>query len=52
MLDREVDILKRIQHKHIIAVVEIYETDKHLYLVMELWVHFFCDFETLRLMTS
>ncbi|PRP87025.1 calcium/calmodulin-dependent protein kinase type 1D [Planoprotostelium fungivorum] len=36
MLEREVDILKRIQHQHIIAVVEIYETSKHLYLVMEL----------------
>jgi len=36
MLEREVDILKRIQHPNIIAVCEIYETDKHLYLVMEL----------------
>ena len=36
MLDREVDILKRIQHPNIISVQEIYETDKYLYLVMEL----------------
>jgi len=36
MLDREVDILKRIQHPNIIAVVEIYETPRHLQLVMEL----------------
>lgn len=36
MLEREVDILKRIQHKNIVAVKEIYETEKYLYLVMEL----------------
>jgi len=36
MLEREVDILKRIQHPNIIAVVEIYETSRYLYLVMEL----------------
>jgi len=36
MLDREVDILKRIQHPNIIAVKEIYETSDFLYLVMEL----------------
>jgi len=36
MLEREVDILKRIQHPNIIAVKEIYETEKYLYLVMEL----------------
>jgi len=36
MLDREVDILRRLQHPHIISVVEIFETDKFLYLVMEL----------------
>lgn len=38
MLQREVDILKRIQHPNIIAVVEIYETPKYLHLVMELSV--------------
>ena len=38
MLEREVDILKRIQHPNIIAVVEIYETPRYLNLVMELWV--------------
>jgi len=36
MLEREVDILKRIQHPNIIAVVEIYETPRYLNLVMEL----------------
>jgi serine/threonine protein kinase len=36
MLEREVDILKRIQHPNIISVVEIYESSSHLYLVMEL----------------
>jgi len=36
MLDREVDILKRIQHPNIISVVEIFESDKYLYLIMEL----------------
>lgn len=35
MLDREVEILKRIQHPNIVSVKEIYENDKYLYLVME-----------------
>jgi len=36
MLDREIDILSRIQHPGIVSVLEIYETEKNLYLVMEL----------------
>jgi len=36
MLEREVDILKRIQHPNIVSVVEIFETPRYLYLVMEL----------------
>lgn len=36
MLDREVAILKSIQHPGIVSVVEIYETPRYLYLVMEL----------------
>jgi calcium/calmodulin-dependent protein kinase I len=36
MLEREVDIIKRIQHPNIIAVKRIFETDTTLYLVMEL----------------
>jgi len=36
MLDREVDILRRIRHPNVISVQEIYETSSTLYLVMEL----------------
>lgn len=36
MLEREIDILSRIQHPGIVSVLEIYEADKYLYLVMEL----------------
>jgi len=41
MLDREVDILRRMHHPNIISVVEIFETDKLLYLVMELYENMF-----------
>jgi len=36
LLEREVDILRRIQHPNIVSVHEIYETKENLYLVMEL----------------
>lgn len=35
MLDREIDILRRIQHPNIISITDIYETPEYLYLVME-----------------
>ncbi|XP_078000157.1 serine/threonine-protein kinase 33-like isoform X1 [Glandiceps talaboti] len=36
LLEREVAILKRVNHKHIIHLEEIFETAKRMYLVMEL----------------
>ncbi|XP_071502191.1 serine/threonine-protein kinase 33-like [Diadema antillarum] len=36
LLEREVAILKRVNHKHIIHLEEVFETPKRMYLVMEL----------------
>ncbi|XP_071988098.1 serine/threonine-protein kinase 33 isoform X1 [Engystomops pustulosus] len=36
LLEREVSILKRVNHDHIIHLEEVYETPKRVYLVMEL----------------
>jgi len=36
MLDREVDILKRVQHPHIVRILRIFENEKYMYLIMEL----------------
>jgi len=36
LLGREIDIMKKVQHKNVLKLVEIYETDNHLSLVMEL----------------
>ncbi|XP_053139508.1 serine/threonine-protein kinase 33 isoform X2 [Hemicordylus capensis] len=36
LLEREVSILKRVNHKHIIHLEEVFETPKRMYLVMEL----------------
>ncbi|XP_064628533.1 serine/threonine-protein kinase 33-like isoform X2 [Lineus longissimus] len=36
LLEREVAILKRVKHEHIIHLEEVYETSKKIYLVMEL----------------
>ncbi|KAJ7330190.1 Serine/threonine-protein kinase 33 [Desmophyllum pertusum] len=36
LLEREVLIMKKIHHKHLIHLEEIYETSKRMYLVMEL----------------
>ncbi|XP_010224119.1 PREDICTED: serine/threonine-protein kinase 33, partial [Tinamus guttatus] len=36
LLEREVNILKRVNHEHIIHLEEVYETPKRMYLVMEL----------------
>lgn len=36
LLEREVGILKRVQHEHIISLNEVFETAKKMYLVMEL----------------
>lgn len=33
---REIEILKRLKHKNIISIIEIYETTKFLYIVLEL----------------
>lgn len=36
MLEREVAILKRVQHPHIVALEEVFETSENTYLFMEL----------------
>ena len=36
LLEREVVILKRVQHEHIIRLKEVFETSQKMYLVMEL----------------
>ncbi|XP_073460076.1 serine/threonine-protein kinase 33 [Aquarana catesbeiana] len=36
LLEREVSILKRVNHEHIIHLEEVFETPKRMYLVMEL----------------
>ncbi|CAK8683950.1 unnamed protein product [Clavelina lepadiformis] len=36
LLEREVTILKRVKHEHIIFVEEVFETSRKMYLVMEL----------------
>ncbi|XP_075423155.1 serine/threonine-protein kinase 33 isoform X5 [Ascaphus truei] len=36
LLEREVTILKRVNHEHIIHLEEVFETPKRMYLVMEL----------------
>ncbi|XP_076880085.1 serine/threonine-protein kinase 33 isoform X2 [Brachyhypopomus gauderio] len=36
LLEREVNILKRVNHAHIIHLEEVYETPKRMYLVLEL----------------
>ncbi|RDD43738.1 Serine/threonine-protein kinase 33 [Trichoplax sp. H2] len=35
-LEREVNIMKMVQHEHIVKLHEVYETSKQMYLVMEL----------------
>jgi len=36
LLGREIDIMKKVQHRNVLRLIEIYETDHHLSLVMEL----------------
>ena len=36
MIKSEIDILKKVQHPHIIQLYELYETEQRIYLVMEL----------------
>jgi calcium/calmodulin-dependent protein kinase I len=36
LLGREIDIMKKVQHRNVLRLIEIYETDNHLSLVMEL----------------
>lgn len=35
-IEREINILKNIKHKNIVSIVDMYCTDKRLYLVLEL----------------
>ncbi|XP_067946036.1 serine/threonine-protein kinase 33-like isoform X2 [Watersipora subatra] len=39
LLEREVSILKRVNHHHIIHLEQVFETSKKMYLVMELCEH-------------
>jgi len=36
LLGREIDIMKKVNHRNVLRLIEIYETDQHLSLVMEL----------------
>jgi len=36
LLGREIDIMKKVMHTNVLRLIEIYETDQHLSLVMEL----------------
>lgn len=36
LLGREIDIMKKVQHRNVLRLFEIYETENHLSLVMEL----------------
>jgi calcium/calmodulin-dependent protein kinase I len=36
LLEREIDIMKKVNHRNVLRLFEIYETDQHLSLVMEL----------------
>ena len=37
-IKREIEILRLVDHEKIIKVHEVYETDREMILVMELWV--------------
>jgi calcium-dependent protein kinase len=32
----EIDVLKKLHHKNIVVLVDLYQTEKHFYLVMDL----------------
>jgi len=36
LLEREVEVLKRVNHAHIIKLEEVFETAKKMYIIMEL----------------
>ena len=38
-IKREIEILRMVDSEKIIKVHDVYETDKEMILVMELWVH-------------
>ena len=48
-LDTEMMILKKVDHPHIIKLEEMFETDDHLYLVMELYPFIFCIYKYILL---
>ena len=37
-ITREVDILKKVQHQYIISIHEVIETDRWLYIILDLYV--------------
>lgn len=42
LLKREIDIMKKVDHKNILKLFEIYEDDVNVYIVMELCALIFC----------
>jgi serine/threonine protein kinase len=40
LLQREIDIMKKLKHKNIISLEEVYDEPDYIYLVMELYVAF------------
>jgi calcium-dependent protein kinase len=33
--EREIDILKKVQHKNVISIIDMYSTNAYLYIVLE-----------------
>jgi serine/threonine protein kinase len=38
LVEREIDIMKRLEHKNIIKLIEVLESADEIYIVMELYV--------------
>jgi serine/threonine kinase 33 len=36
MLDNEIEVLSRVNHSHIIKLIEVYETPKKVFMVLEM----------------
>ena len=55
-LQNEIDILKQVDHPNIVKLFEVYEDDKHFFLVMELMtggeVSFICAVNTIEAIRS
>lgn len=40
LLQREIDIMTKLHHKNIIELIEVFEEQDHIYLVLELYVFY------------